>query len=174
MNSKEKLDLKKLVSEMNAEDNTEHIRKVKHSVLIRDDIRKIENLKQMPQYISKSSYSELLECAQNECSFLFSNYTDIFHKVLKGEIDLTIMTKLLIILKLIEDGEVEQHEGSVMVGKILKELYIDSALKCADNINKEHENICNDEPKKECHNVKWEEWKQAKEIMYGSNRRCQT
>ena len=49
------------------------------------------------------------------------------------------MTKLLVILKLIEDGKTDQHEGSVMVGKILKELYIDSAVKRADNIDKEQE-----------------------------------
>jgi hypothetical protein len=64
--------------------------------------------------------------------------TDIFNKVVKGEIDLTIMTKMLTVLKLIEDGNVDQHEGSVMVGKILKELYIDSAIKTADNIDKEY------------------------------------
>ena len=40
---------------------------------------------------------------------------------------------------MIEDEQVDQHEGSVLVGKFLKELYIDSALKRADNIDKEHE-----------------------------------
>jgi len=170
MNHKEKLDLKKLVSEMDAEDNTEHIRKVKHSVFIRNDIRKIEQLKQ-----KYTSYTELLEQAQNECTFLFANYTDIFHKVVKGEIDLTIMTKLLTVLKLIEDGNVDQHEGSVMVGKILKELYIDSAIKRADNLDKERkegeEREQQEEEQGQCQeprNLKWEEWKLAKEIMYGS------
>jgi len=33
------------------------------------------------------------------------------------------------ILKEIEDGKLDQHEGSVKVGQILKELYIDSALR---------------------------------------------
>ena len=32
-------------------------------------------------------------------------------------------------LKEIEDGEVDQHEASVDIGKILKQMYIDSALK---------------------------------------------
>jgi hypothetical protein len=58
---------------------------------------------------------------------------------MKDELDLDIMTKLLIILKMIEDGKVDQHEGSVMVGKALKELYIDSATKRLDNIDKEYE-----------------------------------
>jgi hypothetical protein len=50
------------------------------------------------------------------------------------------MTKLLTVLKLIEDEKTDQHEGSVMVGKILKELYVDSAAKRLDNLDKLHEN----------------------------------
>jgi hypothetical protein len=49
------------------------------------------------------------------------------------------MTKLLTILKMIEDEKVDQHEGSVLVGRILKELYLDSAVKRADNLDKERE-----------------------------------
>ena len=64
---------------------------------------------------------------------------DIFNKILKDEIDLAIMTRLLIVLKLIEDGQVDQHEGSAMVGKILKELYIDSAMKCSEKLDKEYD-----------------------------------
>jgi hypothetical protein len=63
---------------------------------------------------------------------------DFFDKVIKDEIDLRIMTRLLIVLKLIEDEKVDQHEGSVMVGKILKERYLDSAVKRADTLDKEH------------------------------------
>ena len=66
------------------------------------------------------------------------NYTDIFHKLVNDELDLTIMTKLLTVLKLIEDSKVDQHEGSVMVGKILKELYVDSATKHLSNLDKQH------------------------------------
>jgi hypothetical protein len=136
MNANERLNLKKLIDEMDCENNTDSIRKLKHSVLIRDDIRKIENLRNASKLgESKEAFAE--RC-QIEANFLFNNYTDIFNKVIKGEIDLTIMTKMLTVLKLIEDGKVDQHEGSVMVGKILKELYIDSAIKTADNIDKEY------------------------------------
>ena len=65
---------------------------------------------------------------------------DIFNKVYNDEIDLLIMTKLLSVLKLIEDKQVDQHEGSVLVGKLLKELYIDSALKRSDKLDKETKN----------------------------------
>jgi hypothetical protein len=140
MNKQENLDLKRLIDETQCGNNTENIRKLKHSVLIRNDIRTMENLKKTNSDLRKSNPDKFAEVCQQECNFLFNNYTDIFNKVLKDELDLLIMTKLLTVLKLIEDGKVDQHEGSVMVGKILKELYVDSALKRADNINKEYEN----------------------------------
>ncbi len=46
LTSQERLDLKKMLKESDAQDNTEHIRKVKHSVHIRDDIRKLDKLRQ--------------------------------------------------------------------------------------------------------------------------------
>ena len=133
----ERLNLKRLINENECENNTEAIRKLKHSVLIRDDIRNIEKFRitsKMDE--SPESFHEKCQCIS---PFLFNNYTDIFNKVVKQEIDLTIMTKLLTVLKLIEDGNVDQHEGSAMVGKILKEMYVDSAIKKADNIDKEYE-----------------------------------
>jgi len=45
LNGKEQLNLKKMINESEAEDYTDYIREVKHSVLIRDDIRKIDTLK---------------------------------------------------------------------------------------------------------------------------------
>jgi len=139
MNKQESLDLKRLINETQCENNTENIRKLKHSVLIRNDIRNMENLKKTNGSLRKSNPDEFNEVCQKECNFLFNNYTDIFNKIIKDEIDLRIMTKLLICLKLIEDGNVDQHEGSVMVGKILKELYIDSAIKRGENLDKERE-----------------------------------
>ena len=64
----------------------------------------------------------------SQCSFLFNNYTDIFNKVKKNEINLETLWQLLNILRRIEDGDVDQHAGSYEVGKLLKKIYIDSAL----------------------------------------------
>jgi predicted TPR repeat methyltransferase len=157
INNNERLNLKKLIDEMDCEDNTDNIRKLKHSVLIRNDIRKIENLKTKNSELKISNPEEFESLCQVECQFLFNNYTDIFNKLLKDELDLTIMTKLLTVLKMIEDGKVDQHEGSVLVGKILKELYIDSAVKRADNIDKEYESmkLAPNEGKK----ISWQEFK---------------
>jgi hypothetical protein len=127
-----------MVDNSECENNTENIRKLKHSVLIRDDIRKMDTFKKANEALKASDPEKYLELCKETCTFLFNNYTDIFNKVLKDELDFTIMTKLLIVLKMIEDEKVDQHEGSVMVGKILKELYIDSAMKRGENLDKEH------------------------------------
>jgi hypothetical protein len=42
-------------------------------------------------------------------------------------------------LRDIEDGKLDQHEGSFEVGKILKSIYVDSALKRAENLDAEKE-----------------------------------
>jgi hypothetical protein len=135
----ERLNLKKLVTEMEGEDNTSNIRKVKHSVPMRDDVRRLNNLKISDADLRKNSPDEFKTLCQTKCRFLYDNYTDIFNKLLDDELDLTIMTKLLTVLKLIEDGKTDQHEGSVMVGKLLKELYVDSATKRLENLDKQHE-----------------------------------
>ena len=64
-----------------------------------------------------------------QCAFLYKNYTNLFNKLFKGDLDITILMNFVNILKQIEDGELDQHEGSVKVGEILKSLYIDSVLK---------------------------------------------
>lgn len=138
MNPEEKLNLKRLIDNSDCENNTETIRRVKHSVKIRDDIRRLENLKKTDGYMRATNPPEFLELCKKQAWFLFTNYTDIFNKILKDELDLGIMTQLLSVLKMIEDSKVDQHEGSVMVGKILKELYVDSALKRGENLDREN------------------------------------
>ena len=139
LKNEERLQLKKMVAEMGSVDNSETIRKLKHSVLIRDDVRKLDTFKTQHNELKNNNFEEYRIMCINECNFLYTNYSDIFNSAVKGELDLTIMTKLLTVLKLIEDNKVDQNEGSVMVGKILKELYIDTAIKRSDNLDKKHE-----------------------------------
>ena len=137
MDPDQRINLKNLMNSDEYVDNTEHIRELKHSTLIRDDIAKMQNLKRKHARMKKTEPDRFNELCKTQCAFMYNNYTDIFNKIYKDEIDMNIMSNLLNILKLIEDGKVDQHEGSVMVGKILKELYVDSALKRCDNINNE-------------------------------------
>ena len=94
----------------------------------------------------------------SECNFLYTNYSDIFHKAVANELDYMLMTKVLTVLKHIEDGQVDQHEGSVLVGKLLKELYVDSALRRADNLDKQNES----EEKQTLYDGKQISWKEYK------------
>lgn len=139
LSDNERLDLKKLVTDLEGVDNTSNIRKIKHSVPMRDDIRTLNNLKISHAELRINNPDEFKSLCQTKCAFLYNNYTDIFNKLIDDELDLTIMTKLLTVLKLIEDGKTDQHEGSVMVGKILKELYVDSAAKRSENLDKKYE-----------------------------------
>jgi len=140
MDAQERINLKKLINEMGDVDNTENIRKIKHSHLIRRDIITLQNLKHNRNLfdMKRNNPQTFAEKCRNECSFLFMNYTDIFNKICKDELNLEIMYQFLIILQAIEDGQVDQHEGSAACGKLLKELYIDSALKRGENLDKEH------------------------------------
>ena len=159
MNNEERLNLKKLVSEIECDNNTEIIRKLKHSELIRDDIRKIELLKIHKKNIYETDPSEFTELCKSKCSFLYTHYTDIFNKLLVGELNLDIMAQMLYVLKLIEEDQVDQHEGSVMVGKILKELYIDSAMKRGEKLDKQNEAEKSIEIVEK--KISWNEWKNS-------------
>ena len=136
----ERLNLKNLMNELDYVDNTETIRRLKHSVRIRDDIRKLEKLKVDHANMRITSPENFFNIANTECKFLYDNYTDIFRRAMRDEIDVVIMSRLLIVLKLIEDGQLDQQDGSVRVGKILKELYLDSAVKRADALSNKYDN----------------------------------
>ena len=139
LSNDEKLNLKKMMSEMEYVDNTHTIRRLKHSVKIRDNIRKLEDLKREHAEIRVTSPEQFFNIAHTECEFLYNNYSDIFRRLMNDEIDINIMSKLLIVLKLIEEGHIDQEDGAIRVGRLLKELYLDSAVKRADAIDKQHE-----------------------------------
>jgi hypothetical protein len=138
MNPQERIDLKRLVAESECGNNTDNIRRLKHSVPLLNDVRKMENLKRSRSELRSNAFPEFEALCQSECVFLFNQYTDLFNKLLKDELNLVILVKMIQILKMIEDEKVDQHEGSVLVGKYLKELYVDSALRRAENLDKEH------------------------------------
>ena len=89
--------------------------------------------------------------------FLYNNYTDIFNKVRKNELHIGLLGKFLSVLAQIEDGDIDQHDGSFIVGKILKEMYVDSALRKSEHLD---ENV---EEKKinEHKTINWNEYKRS-------------
>ena len=137
MNASEKLNLNNLIKEYKHESTTEKIRTLKHSNLIREDVAKMIELKKKYIRIDNKILKGMVE---KQCSFLYTNYTNIFNKVFKGVIDLNLLNNFLKILKTVEDGKCDQHEASYKVGQILKQIYIDSAVKQGDNLDKERVN----------------------------------
>ena len=129
LNNQQKLDLQNMIKANETQDVTQEIRNSKQSNLIRNDIKQLLYLKQKYSRLAKSNPNEFDNICINQCSFLFNNYTDIYNKIKTDTLNLTIMDKFLNILKSIEDGKLDQHEGSYLVGQHLKELYIDSAVR---------------------------------------------
>ena len=62
----EKLNLKKLMNELDYVDNTETIRKLKHSIKIRDNIRKLEDLKRQHSKLRIQSPEQFFNIAHTE------------------------------------------------------------------------------------------------------------
>jgi hypothetical protein len=156
MNDGERLQLQKMIKANDVEDQTGLIRNLKHSHQLRSDINGLILLK--AKY--RNNQDQIITEAMGECNFLFTYYTDIFNKVRKDEIDLNILFKFLDVLRQIEDGELDQHEGSFVVGKLLKEMYVDSALRKADKINEEHDKNKSPEKVIEPINISWKKFKE--------------
>jgi len=148
MDPSQRLQLQKMVDANEAEDNTEKIREVKHSSLIEADVRTMEALKRSHGRLAETNPDQFDTLCSSRCNFLFNNYTDLYNRLRKNELNLDILGHFLVVLRKVENGEVGQHEASVQIGTILKELYIDSALK-----NSEHLDEKNAEEKKEEKNM---------------------
>ena len=161
LNNQQKLDLANMIKANDTNDCTENIRNTKQSELIRIDTKQLIALKQKYSRLSQSNPNEFDRICVNQCNFLFNNYTDIYNKIKNDIINLDIFFKFLDILKQIEDGILDQHEGSFLVGKYLKEIYIDSALKNQEKIDKKnkHKKIVKKPPNCEIKNISYKDFK---------------
>ena len=153
MDDKQRLQLSNMIKANNVEDQTGLIRNLRHSQVLRNEINNMIVLKAKYRGDDEKIYSECV----NESNFLFTYYTDIFNKVRKDEIDINILNKFLDVLR--KNGELDQHEGSFMVGSLLKELYVDSALKKAEKLDANSEKA--PEPKKAEVTISWKQFKHS-------------
>jgi hypothetical protein len=154
MDESQKLHLQKMIAANNVEDQTELIRQLKHSTIMRNELN---NMVLMKAKYRDDPEKIHLEC-MNECNFLFTYYTDIYNKIRKDEIDITILNQFLDVLQKIEEGELDQHEGSFQVGTLLKKLYVDSALRKAEKLDEENGSNTV-EPKKPTIEISWNQYK---------------
>ena len=156
MDDKQRLQLQNMIKMNNVEDQTSLIRELKHSKILRNEVNTMVLIKEKYQGDYDKIYSE---CA-NECVFLFTYYTDLFNKIRKDEIDIKILYTFIDVLEKIENGDLDQHEGSFMVGNILKKIYIDSALRKAEKLDELSDKPI--EPKKAEKQISWLEFKHMK------------
>jgi hypothetical protein len=168
MNTSEKLNLKKMLANSNEYvDHTEEIRRVKHSGLLLDGLRDIEKLKRANKELREADPAAFEDMCRTTAPLMYDLYRDLFRKLVKDEINLVILVKLIRVLELIEQGQVDQNEGSVMVGKVLKDLYVDSAMREGDRLDKERlekelletGQETQGTKKEPAKNISWRQWK---------------
>jgi hypothetical protein len=160
MNTEDKLNLSKLLSQnTDFVDHTLDIRRIKHSGLLIDSLRDIEKLKRSEKVLREEDPEKFIELCQLKAPIMYRLYTDLFNKLVKDELNLVILIKFIRILELIEQEQIDQHEGSAMVGKLLKELYVDSAVRRADHLDEKDSKESSKEPPREAKEIRWKQWK---------------
>ena len=92
------LNLKKLVEQSDCENNTDKIRELKHSCIIQENMLLLDSLKKEYSEIKKTNHNDFLNICIQNCSFLYNNYTEIFHKAVNDELNMTLMQNMLSVL----------------------------------------------------------------------------
>ena len=153
MDSEQEKVLNRLIKENDVQDNTETIKSLKHSSKIRKDVAIIQNIKRQNR---SKDFKTLDKEAIRKCSFLYTNYPNIYNKLLKDQIDIKVMYTFLDELAKIEDGAQNQHEASYNIGMLLKSLYVDK------KIYNQHEKTNNekDKPQMRSNNISYAEFKE--------------
>ena len=157
MDPNQRLQLQQMITANNVEDNTNLIRQLKHSHVLRENVNNLIMLKAKYMNDPDSLHLE----GMTECNFLFTYYTDLYNKIRKDEIDLKILFKAFDVLRDIEDGKIDQHDGAYTFGTLLKQVYVDSALKKSEKLNLESEKT-EPEYKGPQVNITWSQFKKMK------------
>jgi len=161
MDEQDRLNLNEMIKSYGSDDNTQKIRSLRHSSKIKENIQIMLNLQKRYAKMRRDEPKKFEKLAISHCNFLFTKYTNIFNRLMKDELNLQILMTFVKTLRQVEDGDLDQNEASVLVGKILKELYIDSALKREkkyDEIDKKSGK--NKKEKKPVNNISWKKYKQ--------------
>ena len=128
MDDDQRITLANLVKSYGTEETTEKIRKLKHSKKIHECLSHILDSKRKYPRMYKDNRSQFEQIVVKRSGFLFKNYPEIYQRLMDNELDLKIMEQFLYTLARIENGELDQHEASYHIGKLLKQLYIDTKL----------------------------------------------
>lgn len=155
LTNRERLNLEKMLNDKDVEQTTEKIRSLRHSQQIKSDVQALLDLKRKYSRISKETLNNM---AVKRCNFLFKHYTNIFNRVFEDQLDLNMLGSFIEVLRRIEDGEIDQHQGSYEIGTLLKRMYIDSALR--KDKTKDKKPVAFKKPKNK---ISWAQFKQMQE-----------
>ena len=156
MNDDERLKLDQMLKENNVENMTGKIRELQHSSKILNDVKTMLSMKKKYARLSRTNPKQFEMMVIKQCQFLFTKYTNIYNRLYKDQLNLEILMKLVNVLKNIEEGDLDQHEGSVVVGKILKEMYVDSALKQEKQRSQKESKMPEKKKKGPVHKITWQ------------------
>jgi hypothetical protein len=159
MNPSEKIQLQNMITENNVVDQTENIRNLKHSQDIKRDIIRMRVYHDKFKDLKCNNRSLFDEKLKNDCFFLYNNYTDIFNKLKDEEIEVSLLLEFVNMLEKIENNQVDQHTASYEIGKLLKSIYIDSALKKSGKIDENNIEQSDSVPTKTPININWKQYK---------------
>jgi predicted transcriptional regulator len=148
----QRLQIQDMMESNKLEDMTDKIRMLKHSKILKEEVNKMIEIK--TKFLGDDL--KITEECISEASFIFTYYTDIFNKIKKDEIDLTLLNLFLNILEKIEEGELDQEKASLYVSSVLQKLYKDSADKKSQKLD---EMYPQKEVKKDVKNTSWREYK---------------
>ena len=105
------------MKEEGVENNTSKIRNLKHSKKIREQVAQMVNLKNKYSRLDNDLMNKMID---SKCVWLYKNYSNLFVKLKKNQLNLQILDSFLTTLSEIEDGILDQHEGSVKIGQLFK------------------------------------------------------
>ena len=95
MDEKQRLNLQEMIKGFDADDNTSKIRKLRHSRLIKENVEIMLTLKkkyQRMKNVDPKNYNKILV---SKCNFLFNNYTNIFNRIYKDELNINILNHFI-------------------------------------------------------------------------------
>jgi hypothetical protein len=126
MNEEQRLQLSELMKTNNTVDNTEVIRNLRHSKKIRKCVETIESIRiNNPD----ADLKRLDELCMESAGFLFRNYTVIYNKLIRNQLDINMFYVFLDKIKDIENGKLTQQDAAYDIGMLLRNMYIDPRMK---------------------------------------------
>ena len=157
LSEQDKVQLAQMVSQSNAENYTKEIRDAKNSGKIKKSIEIMLEFMEKNEELLNSNKDEFERQLLEKDNILFFDYFQLYNKILKKQVDLSLLNEMLTVLKKIEDGKLDQHEGSVVVGRLLKTIYIDSVVK--ENMDNDKKALDNKNFPNQGKTLSWREFK---------------